>query len=181
MPAFEPAHARGVPARATGIQFHNNKQAKAAMKRILTCLVVFLALPAVADMHAGVAADVREVVKSLNAAYADNAVEKYFDYYAADASVYFYGARQDVAAYREEWAALVDAGGGVEKNELADIQVRVMPSGDVAVASYFIDYRLRGADGEIVTDKAFETDVWLKIDGEWKLVNLHYSELPEQP
>ena len=52
-----------------------------------------------------------------------------------------------------------------------------MPGGDVAVASYFIDYRLRTPDGEVTELKAFESDVWQKIDGAWKVVSLHYTEI----
>ena len=68
----------------------------------------------------------------------------------------------------------------MEKNDLSDIRVQVMPGGDVAPANYFVDYRLRTPDGELSASKAFESEVWRKIDGEWKIVNLHYSEIPEQ-
>jgi ketosteroid isomerase-like protein len=57
--------------------------------------------------------------------------------------------------------------------------VQVMPSGDVAVASYFVDYRLRAADGNVSVTKAFESEVWQKIGDDWKVVNLHYSEIPD--
>jgi ketosteroid isomerase-like protein len=50
-----------------------------------------------------------------------------------------------------------------------------MPSGDVAIATSFIDNRTRLADGTTSSETAFETDVWQKIDGEWKIVSLHYS------
>ena len=151
------------------------------MKKILTCLVASL-IPflAMAGHHGPVEADVTGMVKAFNKAYADNEVDSYFSYYADDAVVYFYGARQDLAAYHDEWAALVDAGGAVEKNELSDIRIQVMPGGEVAVATYFVDYRLREPDGNVSTSKAFESEVWQKIDGEWKIVNLHYSEIPAE-
>ncbi len=28
--------------------------------------------------------------------------------------------------------------------------------------------------------KAFESEVWRRIDGGWKIINLHYSEILEQ-
>ena len=119
----------------------------------------------------------RDVVKAFNNAYASNSVEAYFSHYTDDATLYFFGARQKVSAYHEEWTETVDAGGAVEKYELSDLQVQVMPSGDVAVATYFIDYRMRAPDGQTTAARAFETDVWRKIDDEWKLVSLHYSEI----
>lgn len=136
-------------------------------------------LPAFADDHVSVTAEVAAAVEAFNGAYANNEVEAYFDFYAPDASVYFYGARQDLDAYEDEWTGMVAAGGRVERNALSDLQVQVMPGGEVAVASYFVDYRLRLPDDEISTARAFETEVWKKTGGEWKLVHLHYSEIPE--
>jgi hypothetical protein len=37
---------------------------------------------------------------------------------------------------------------------------------------------MHGPDGAVTSTKAFETDVWQKIDGAWKVVGLHYSEIP---
>ncbi len=151
------------------------------MNNILTCLVAALiSFSAMADQHSSADAAVRDSVKAFNGAYASNKVEDYFSHYTDDATLYWFGARQKVSAYHEEWTELLDTGGAVEKNELSDIQVRVMPGGNVAVASYFIDYRLREPNGEVFATKAFETDVWQKIDGAWKVVSLHYTEiLPE--
>lgn len=151
------------------------------MRRMLACIVVLL-IPFVslAEQHGVLEAEVRETVKAFNSAYADDEVEDYFSYYADDALVYFYGTRQDLAAYHDEWAAMVEAGGTVEKNELSDLRVQVMPGGNVAVATYFVDYRLRTPDGESSASRAFESEVWQKIDGAWKIVNLHYSEIPGQ-
>ncbi len=149
------------------------------MKNILTVLVAALiSVPAMAQDHGAAEAEVRTAIKAFNDAYASNDVDSYFNHYAADATVYFSGARQDLSAYHEEWAEMVDAGGGVEKNELSDVQVQVMPGGDVAVASYFVDYRLRAPDGNVSVAKAFESEVWQKIGDDWKIVNLHYSEIP---
>lgn len=152
------------------------------MNKIMTCLVaVVISFSAMAEQHGMAEAEVRAAVKAFNGAYASNQVEDYFSYYADDAMLYFYGARQKVSAYHEEWAEMVDAGGAVEKNELSDIQVRMLPGGVAAVASYFIDYRLRTPDGAVSEAKAFESDVWQEIDGDWKIVALHYTEIsPEE-
>jgi ketosteroid isomerase-like protein len=151
------------------------------MRTILTFIFTLLVpFAAVAEHHGQPEAEVREAVQAFNSAYADGEVDTYFSYYADDAFVYFYGARQDLAAYHQEWSAMVEAGGAVEMNELSDIRVQVMPGGEVAVATYFVDYRLRTPDGELSASRAFESEVWRKIDGEWKIVNLHYSEIAEQ-
>ena len=94
------------------------------------------------------------------------------------ATVYFGGAgREDVAAYHKMWTGLMKAGGGVELNEMSDLQVQVMPGGNVAIATCFIDNRTRSPDGKTATTRAFETDVWQKIDGKWMIISMHYSEI----
>ncbi len=151
------------------------------MNRILggLCLVL-ISYSAMAEHHGSEDADLHAAIKTFDHAYATNDVETYFGYYADDATVYFYGARQDVDAYHEEWTAMMEAGGGVEKNEMSDLQVQLMPCGDVAIATSFIDNRTRSPDGTISTARAFETDVWQKIDGEWKIISLHYSDIPSE-
>jgi ketosteroid isomerase-like protein len=121
-------------------------------------------------------ADLHAAIEAFDRAYAHNDVERYFSFYADDATVYFGGdARVDIAAYHEMWTGLMEAGGGVELNEMSDLQVQVMPSGDVAIATSFIDNRTRSAEGTTSTSRAFETDVWQKIDGKWKIISLHYT------
>jgi ketosteroid isomerase-like protein len=152
------------------------------MRKILSSLIVVLMSFSAMAEHHGVEkgaenADLHAAIKAFDHAYANNDVEKYFSFYADDATVYFGGARVDVAAYHEMWTALMPAGGGVELNEMSDLQVQVMPSGDVAIATSFIDNRTRSPDGTMATSRAFETDVWQKIDGKWKVISLHYSEI----
>ena len=149
------------------------------MTRILSCLIIALmSFSAMAEHHDSEHADLHNAIKAFDDAYTNNDVETYFSFYADDATVYFYGARQDVDAYHVEWTAMMEAGGGVEKNEMSDLQVQVMPCGDIAIATSFIDNRTRAPDGAMSDSRAFETDVWQKIDGEWKIISLHYSDLP---
>ncbi len=148
------------------------------MKRIMMIwLAVCLPLAAFGDQHDDVDAEIAALVQGFNDAYATNDLDGYFGYYTDDVSLSFFGMRQDVAAYGEEWQAMIAAGGGVEQNDLSDIRIQVMPGGETAVATYFIDNKSRARDGEVASAKAFETDVWQKIDGEWKIVSLHYTEI----
>jgi len=150
------------------------------MKRILSCFaIVLMSFSATAEHHDEANADLHAAIKAFDHAYATNDVESYFGFYADDATVYVGGdARVDMAAYHEMWTGLMAAGGGVELNEMSDLRVQILPGGDVAVATSFIDNRTRSPDGTTSTSKAFETDVWQKIDGEWKIISLHYSGIP---
>jgi ketosteroid isomerase-like protein len=152
------------------------------MKKFLACLVaVLFTISAMAEHHDSAEAEIYAALKAFNDAYASNDVEGYFGFYTDDATLYFSGARQKVADYHEEWSAMVEAGGAVEKNDETDVKVQLMPGGEVAVATYFIDNATRSPEGETSVARAFETGVWQKIEGEWKIVSLHYTEIaPEQ-
>ena len=53
--------------------------------------------------------------------------------------------------------------------------------GGFAIATSFVDNRTLEPDGTTSAINAFETDVWQKIDGNWKIISLHYSEFaPDQ-
>jgi ketosteroid isomerase-like protein len=152
------------------------------MRKILSYFVIVLmSFSAMAEHHdiekGAENTDLHAAIKAFDNAYANNDVEHYFSFYADDATVYFGGARQDIAAYHKLWTALMAAGGGVELNEMSDLQVQVMPSGDVAISTSFIDNRTRSPDGTTSTSRAFETDVWQKINGKWKIISLHYSSI----
>ena len=148
------------------------------MRKILSLLaIVLMSFSAIAEHHGDENADLHAAIKAFDHAYANNDVEKYFSFYADDATAYFGDGRVDIAAYHEMWIGLMEAGGGVELNEMSDLQVQVMPGGEFAVATSFIDNRTRSPDGTTSTSKAFGTDVWQRIDGEWKIISLHYSDI----
>jgi len=148
------------------------------MKNLMMLILVSaMPLVALADNNKAVESEILGVEKAFNEAYSTNKVDTYFGFYAKDATIYFYGARQSVENYSEEWHATIAAGGAVVLNDSSDMQVRVLPGGQAAVATFFVDYQFRSQDGEVETARAFETDVWQKIHGEWKIVSLHYNEI----
>lgn len=124
-----------------------------------------------------VESEVRAAAADFNDAYETNDLERYFSYYADDAVVYWYGARQDLGAYYDEWQALIEGGGGVETNELSQEVFQVLPGGNTVIASYFVYNVTRSADGEKTAANYYESEVWQKTEGEWKVVNMHYSEI----
>ncbi|WOJ94809.1 nuclear transport factor 2 family protein [Congregibacter variabilis] len=148
------------------------------MKKIVTGFAIALmSLSVLADHHGAKDADLHAAIKAFDHAYAVNDIESYFGFYADDATVYVGDGRVNLAEYRQMWTELMASGGGVELNEMSDLQVQVMADGGAAVATSFIDNRTRWPDGSVTTSRAFETDVWQRIAGEWKVVSLHYSEI----
>ena len=153
------------------------------MKKILIVLATtFISFSVFADHpNSSAVTEVTNAVKAFNKAYETNDVEGYFNHYANDAMLYFYGDRWEVSTYHEYWkTAVVGAGGGVEKNMQSDLQVKVTSGGDTAITAYFVENRSRSPEGEINEEKAYESDVWQKIDGVWKIISLHYSVIPPE-
>ena len=142
---------------------------------ILTTMFIFTSASA-DHHHSTAAAEVRNATDAFNLAYETNDVDGYFDMYAENAMLYFYGDRWEVSTYYDYWKdSMIGAGGGVEKNTATDIQVKVTPDGNTAVVGAFIENRSRSPEGDINEEKGYETEVWSKIDGVWKIISLHYS------
>jgi ketosteroid isomerase-like protein len=151
------------------------------MKNLIT-IILTMALPlvALAGNPEAVESKIAEMENAFNEAYTANQIDTYFDFYAKDATLFFYGERQPVERYHKEWQASIDAGGAVVSNDVSDMEIRVLPGGKAAVASSFIDNSTRSPDGELTTVRAYESNVWQKIDGQWKVVSLHYNEIAEE-
>jgi len=145
-------------------------------KLLLIIIAAMLPLSAPADDTDSVAATIRTLEDTFNEAYAVNDLETYFGMYAEDATLIFYGARQPVPKYREEWTAEVAAGGGVDRNDVTDLRIQVLADRDVAIATYILETDSHTAGGESSTIRAYETDVWQRRDDGWKIVSMHYSE-----
>ena len=152
------------------------------MRKISSYLVIILmSFTAISQLHAEENAGLHAAIKAFDDAYTNNDVESYFNFYADDATVYVGGeVRVDIAAYHEMWIALMAAGGGVELNDMSDLQVQVVPSGDFAISTSFINNHTRSPEGVMSKSRAYETDVWQKIDGQWKIISLHYSGISEE-
>ncbi len=145
---------------------------------LMLLLAALLPLSTQGDRNAAVEKEIRDSVMKFNRTYAENDLDTYFSFYAEDATLLFGPGRTAVADYSKSWHELIAGGGGVEKNEITDIQVRVMPSGEVAIATYFGEVHTRSTEGEVSKETAFETDVWQKRDGAWKIVSLQYTSRP---
>ncbi len=145
---------------------------------LMLLLAALLPLSTQGERNAVVEKEIRDNVMEFNRTYAENNLDTYFSFYAEDATLLFGSGRTALADYRKIWDELIAGGGGVEKNEITDIQVRVMPGGEVAIATYFGEVHTRSTEGEVSKETSFETDVWQKRDGAWKIVSLHYTSSP---
>lgn len=146
-----------------------------------TLAVVFGSLLATAPRAWGLEAsgsaadEVRAQVVAFNRAYELNELESYFDHYCEDATMWINTEFVSVSAYREDWSTLIGAGGAVLQNTVSDISIQTGPGGDSAVASYRLEIETRQPSGQVIRDRAQETDAWFKSGEKWCVAHLHYS------
>lgn len=140
------------------------------------CCVALLgvALTTRATVPGVIEQEIMHLEQGFNDSYAANDLPKYFSYYAEDSVLIFYNKRTSLADYRKLWSKAIKTE-PVESVKLSDVVLRVMPSADIAIASYQIDVGTRHPDNKITVEHAFETDVWLKSGGTWKVTHTQYS------
>jgi len=154
------------------------------MKLFLVCSSLLLALwsaparPADDPQTRSAAEEVRQLVIAFNQAYEKNDLEAYFSYYLAGATLWTNDEYSTVEAYRATWSEFVATGGAVRKNALSELEVRLSPAGDSAIATYRLDVETMQPDGSVSTDRSQETDVWFRTDTDWKIAHVHYAFQP---
>ncbi len=121
---------------------------------------------------------VRRLETAVNAAYAANALATYFTFYAHDLRALFPEGPTTLPAYRSDWTAFIKSGGAIVSFKDTDMRVQISPMGDAAVASYLASVITRYPGKGEVKSSYSETDVWFRRRGQWKIVEIHYSENP---
>ncbi|MBZ5559895.1 MAG: nuclear transport factor 2 family protein [Acidobacteriia bacterium] len=147
---------------------------------VVLAIGLLAALPQTATPRPSPAAaeqEIREFEQKYNGAYAANDLRTYFSYLAADFTQWLPSGRTDKAAYQQSWTRFINGGGKVLAADIAELHVKIGPSGDTAVASYLLHVKTHSTRGD--SDETYqETDVLFRRDGTWKVVALHYSPAP---
>lgn len=122
--------------------------------------------------------EIRQLEADINAAYAANDLPRYFAYYADDFRGLFPEGASTLPEYVKMWTDFIKSGGAIQSFAYTDLQIQVSPGADAAVASYRATVRTKNPGKEPVVEGYFETDVFFKRGGQWKLVEVHYSSIP---
>ena len=146
---------------------------------ILFAVIAIIALPAVV-IAAEPEDEIRALVVEFNDAYLQNNLDKYFDFYANDATLWFNSGRSLLTSYRDSWYKLIDSGGGVRKNTISDIKIQMSPGGDTAIATYQVEVQTAYPGNKLSSQKAHETDVWFKTADGWRISHVHYTSRSDE-
>jgi ketosteroid isomerase-like protein len=142
------------------------------------CSGALLAFALAGLAAAGPKADINQLEKDFNAAYAANDLDKYFGYYTDDAILWFPEGRTDIPSYKKEWTEYIKSGAQILAGTMADTHVRFSPQGDTAIASYELHLKTQEADKKVKDEVFQETDVWFKTAAGWKIAHVHYAPAP---
>jgi ketosteroid isomerase-like protein len=121
-------------------------------------------------------AEMLQVVRDFNRAFAQNDVERYFTFIDPEITVFTPSNSyrvEGVAADREEFEFSLKSG-ATYIGYFQEMQPTVQVYADVAVVSYYS----RGSYGKEERARVLnlkETDVLVKKDGRWKIVHIHVS------
>ncbi|MEX2494640.1 MAG: nuclear transport factor 2 family protein [Woeseia sp.] len=141
---------------------------------ILLTVIALAALPAFV-LAADPEEEIRTLVVEFNESYLQNELDKYFSFYADDATLWFNSGRSTLKSYRDSWYELIESGGGVRKNAISDIRIQMSPAGDAAIATYQVEVQTEYPGNRLSSQQANETDIWFKTADGWRISHVHYT------
>jgi len=133
------------------------------------------------EMAAG-AEELRRAVDTFYNAWYDSDWDLYNSFYADD--VVFIDSAGDHMSLDEQNAKAAQIGERVgspvfdHARENLVHAIRVSPTGDAGVAYWTFPWEYQTENGVSTTIDYAESDVWWKVDGKWKVVLIHYHEIP---
>ncbi len=124
--------------------------------------------------------ELRNAIDTFYEAYYDSDFDRYYEFYAQDVVIIdSTGRARTLEEYKIESEEFANAVGDVVRESVVDLvpAIWLSPAGDSAVAHWIHPFVYRTSDGDESTFIFAESDVWSKIDGEWKVVHIHYQEV----
>jgi ketosteroid isomerase-like protein len=125
--------------------------------------------------------ELRKAIRRKNDAYRAGDIAGYFKAYAPDISVYFAGSLMNFEEMRRLTEAQFAGGGKLLEYQIADSDhIAVSAAGDAATVSYPWRERFRFGDGRVTDTEYYETNVWYRRNGEWRMVHIHITTVAEK-
>jgi ketosteroid isomerase-like protein len=125
--------------------------------------------------------ELRAIMRRLPEIYRAGDVQGYLAHYAPDLSASYSGVLANSEEARKFMMSLFEGDGKTLKFEMGIPKVQFSESTDAAVVSYPWREHFQYPDGHQTDIEYYETDVWLRRNGEWKIANVHQSTIKEHP
>jgi ketosteroid isomerase-like protein len=132
--------------------------------------------------RAQIVAEIGELHRKRGEDWVGRQAEAYLSFYWDDAVIFAVDKRMTLAELRRAFVALLEAGGGPLMIDLPPVDDIVISSrGDAATTSFEWRSRSRSADGVDTDRLAYETNVWYRRNGIWKIIRMHLTRLSLSP
>ena len=124
--------------------------------------------------------ELRQVIRRKNAAYGAGDIAGYLAAYAPDATI-FDRVLMTFDDLRRLMASQFADGETLEYQIADDGPIRFTESGDAATVCYPWREKFRYGDGRVTDTEYYETNVWHRRNGQWKMTHAHLSTVNERP
>src|SRR5262245_20359101 len=131
------------------------------------------------------AADLREI-RSLHEqrgkVWLERRADDYLRFYWDDAALFIFDHSLTLEDMRNWLVPFFANGGGPIAVEIPPVRdILLSESGDAATTSYQWKTRSRNAEGVVFDRVNFETDVWYRRNGIWRVIYAHVTNLASKP
>ena len=125
-----------------------------------------------------IAAEISALHRKRGEIWLQRRLDAYLSFYWDDAILFVVGARMTLPDFRRALVALLEAGGGPLAIDLPPVKdIAISSEGDAATTGFEWRTRSRSADGIDNDESYYETDVWYRRNGTWKIISIHLTRL----
>ena len=124
--------------------------------------------------------ELRATLRRLPEIYELGDIEGYLEHYAPDMTSYFEGAVSNHDEACSFIRSAFDGGGKTLEFQTGDrSQVMFSASEDAATFCYPWREKFRFVDGRVTDTDYYQSEVWFRRDGKWKIVHVHLTVVKE--
>ena len=125
--------------------------------------------------------ELRDILRRLPDLYRSGDISGYLTHYASDMSANYSGILMSSEEACKFITSLFEGGGESLDFQMGDPQFMFSESTDAALVRYPWRERFRSNVGLETDIEYYETDFWLRRNGDWKIVQVHQSTTKEHP
>ena len=120
--------------------------------------------------------ELRSIIRRLPDINNSGDIAAYLAHYAPDVTAYCVGSVMNTDEVRKFSTSLFEGGGKTLDFQIGNRDhLQFSESGDAAIVSYPWRERFHYTDGHQIDTEYYETDVWYRRSGEWKIAHVHLS------
>lgn len=125
--------------------------------------------------------ELRNIMLRLPEIYRQGDIDGYLSHYASDITANFSGTLLNFDEARAFLKSLFAGNGKTLSFEIGEPQIQFSENEEAAIVRYPWRERFLFGDGRETDTEYYETDVWYRRNGEWKIAHVHQSTTKEHP